>query len=78
VYDPSEHKIGKITDLVIDSNGNVTTAMIGVGGFVGAGQKDVAIPFKELKVSTRDGKDWLVPARKTNCRWLPPMTKKLK
>jgi len=60
VYDPSEQKIGKVTDLMIDSNGNVTGAIIGVGGFLGAGQKDVVIPFKELKVSTRDGKDWLV------------------
>jgi sporulation protein YlmC with PRC-barrel domain len=60
VYDPSEHKVGKVTDLMIDSNGNVTAAIIGVGGFLGTGQKDVAIPFKELKVSTRDGKDWLI------------------
>jgi sporulation protein YlmC with PRC-barrel domain len=60
VYDPSEHKIGKITDLMIDSNGSVTGAIIGVGGFLGVAQKDVVIPFKELKVSTRDGKDWLV------------------
>jgi sporulation protein YlmC with PRC-barrel domain len=60
VYDPSEHKIGKITDLMIDSNGNVTGAIIGVGGFLGAGKKDVVVPFKDLKVSMRDGKDWLV------------------
>ncbi len=60
VYDPSENKIGKVTDLMIDSNGTVTGAIIGVGGFLGAGQKDVVIPFKELKASTRDGKDWLV------------------
>ena len=46
--------------LLIDNNGNVTSAIIGVGGFLGAGQKDVVIPFKELKASTRDGKDWLV------------------
>ena len=26
----------------------------------GVAQKDVVIPFKELKVSTREGKDWLV------------------
>ena len=60
VYDPSEHKIGDITNLMIDSNGNVTAAIISVGGFLGVGQKGVVIPFKELKVSTRDGKDWLV------------------
>ena len=59
-YDPSEHKIGKVTDLMIDTNGNVKGAIIGVGGFLGAGQKEVVIPFKELKVSTRDGKYWLV------------------
>ncbi len=60
VYDPSENKIGAITDLMIDSNGTVTGAIIGVGGFLGVGKKDVLIPFKELKVSTRDGKDWLI------------------
>ncbi|WOJ91342.1 PRC-barrel domain-containing protein [Methylocapsa polymorpha] len=60
VYDSSDHKIGDITDLVLDNDGNVTLAVIGVGGFLGVGQKDVAIPFKELKVSTRGGKDWLV------------------
>src|SRR2546430_4708507 len=59
VYDPFDHKIGKVTDLMIDNNGKVTGAIIGVGGFLGAGQKDVVIPFKELQASTRDGKDWL-------------------
>jgi sporulation protein YlmC with PRC-barrel domain len=61
VYDPSDHKIGKVTNLVIDSTGNVTAAIISVSsGFLGANQKDVVIPFKELKVSTRDGNGWLV------------------
>jgi sporulation protein YlmC with PRC-barrel domain len=77
VYDPSEHKVGKVTDLMIDSNGNVTAAIIGVGGFVGVGQKDVAIPFKELKVSTRDGKDWLVLNRtKDELKSAPAYNKK--
>jgi sporulation protein YlmC with PRC-barrel domain len=60
VYDSFENKIGDVADLVMDSNGNVTTAIIGVGGFLGVGQKDIAVPFKDLKVSSRDGKDWLV------------------
>ena len=60
VYDSSEQKIGNISDLMIDSNGNVTAAIISVGGFLGVGQKDVVIPFKELQVSMRDGKNWLV------------------
>ena len=60
VYDNAEDKIGFVTDLIVDNNGNVTTAVIGVGGFLGVGKKDVAVPFKDLKVVSRDGKDWLV------------------
>jgi sporulation protein YlmC with PRC-barrel domain len=60
VYDNAENKIGVVSDLIMDNSGNVTTAVVGVGGFLGAGQKDVAVPFKDLKVVSRDGKDWLV------------------
>jgi sporulation protein YlmC with PRC-barrel domain len=77
VYDTSEHKVGNVTDLMIDSSGNVTAAIIGVGGFLGVGQKDVAIPFKELKVSTREGKDWLVLNRtKDELKTAPAFDKK--
>ena len=60
VYDNAEDKIGVVTDLIMDKSGNVTTAVVGVGGFLGAGKKEVAVPFKDLKVVTRDNKDWLV------------------
>ncbi len=48
------------TDLISNSNGNITAAVIGVSGLVGVGQKDVAVPFKDLKITSRNGKDWLV------------------
>ena len=77
VYDPSENKIGDVTDLIIDSNANVTAAIVSVGGFIGVGQKDVMIPFNELKVSTRDGKDWFVLNRtKDDLKMLPTFDKK--
>ena len=60
VYDNSEDKIGVVTDLIVDNSGNVTTAVVSVGGLLGVGKKDVAIPFKDLKVASRDNKDWLV------------------
>jgi sporulation protein YlmC with PRC-barrel domain len=78
VYDPSEHKIGNVTDLMIDSNGNVTAAVIGVGGFLGVAQKDVVIPFKELKVSTREGKDWLVHNRTKDELKMAPIIRALR
>jgi sporulation protein YlmC with PRC-barrel domain len=60
VYDNSEKKIGTVTDLIMDKDGTVTTAIVSVGGFLGLGAKDVAVPFDALKVTSRDGKDWLV------------------
>jgi sporulation protein YlmC with PRC-barrel domain len=59
VYDPSNNKIGSIEDLVLDTSGQVQTAVIGVGGFLGIGQKDVAVPFRDLKVASRSGKEEL-------------------
>ena len=53
--DPSEHKIGKVTDLMIDSNGNVTGAIIGVGGFLGVAQKDIVIPYNTGSPSENRG-----------------------
>lgn len=59
VYDTSNNKIGQIDDLILNSDGQIKTAVIGVGGFLGVGQKDVAIPFTELKVTKKDNKDEL-------------------
>jgi PRC-barrel domain len=44
----------------VDPDGKIITAVIGVGGVLGAGQKDVAVPFKDLKITERNGKEWLV------------------
>ena len=48
--------IGDVNDLVTDRNGKVIAALIGVGGFLGIGEKDVAVRFEELKLS-RDEHD---------------------
>jgi hypothetical protein len=60
VYDPAQHKIGDIDDLVMNKDGTISMAVIGVGGFLGVGQKDVAIPFSELKVASNNDKTWFV------------------
>jgi sporulation protein YlmC with PRC-barrel domain len=59
VYDHNEQKIGDLTDLIIEKDGHIKSAIIGVGGFLGVGQKDVEIPFTDLKMMTRNGKNWL-------------------
>jgi sporulation protein YlmC with PRC-barrel domain len=51
VVDSANAKIGSVNDLVLDPSGNVAAAVIGVGGFLGIGEKNVAISFKSLNIS---------------------------
>ena len=53
VYGPDDKSIGKISDILIDNNGGIKAVVIGVGGFLGMGEKDVAVPFKALKVTRK-------------------------
>ncbi|WP_288192931.1 PRC-barrel domain-containing protein [uncultured Phyllobacterium sp.] len=55
--------IGAVKDLVLDANGTADAAIIGVGGFVGIGEKDVAVGLDGLAWADRaDGTRWLVIA----------------
>jgi sporulation protein YlmC with PRC-barrel domain len=57
VYNAKAEKIGDINDLIIGSDGAVTHAIVGVGGFLGMGEKNVAIPFASVKMARdKDGK----------------------
>lgn len=42
--------IGKIDDLVIGADGRISHAVIGVGGFLGIGEKKVALEMREVKL----------------------------
>ncbi|MFG1189662.1 PRC-barrel domain-containing protein [Xanthobacter flavus] len=64
VRGPADENLGEINDLLIDRSGNVAAVVIGVGGFLGIGEKDVAVPFQTVEVTRADGKDRLV-LRKT-------------
>ncbi len=57
VRGPDNQNIGAIGDILLDQKGNVQAVIVGVGGFLGLGEKDVAIPFKNLTVArASDGK----------------------
>ena len=60
VYDPSDSKIGDVDDMLIDKEGRVTALIIGVGGFLGMGEKNVAIPFSDVRASEKNNKWYLV------------------
>jgi sporulation protein YlmC with PRC-barrel domain len=58
VYDPSDNKIGDVDDVLIDKEGRVTAMIIGVGGFLGMGEKDVAVPFSSVRASEKNNNKW--------------------
>jgi hypothetical protein len=59
VYDPANNKIGEIKDVLLSQDGKVSALIVGVGGFLGMGEKDVAVPFDAIKHTTRDNKIYL-------------------
>ena len=59
VYDPNQTKIGEIMDVLVNPSGQVDAAIVGVGGFLGAGEKDVAVSFNEIKPTKKNDKTYL-------------------
>jgi sporulation protein YlmC with PRC-barrel domain len=59
VYDPSDAKIGEITDVLVGKDGKVVVFIISVGGFLGIGEKDVAVPFTAIHATEKNGKWYL-------------------
>ncbi|NDV85711.1 hypothetical protein GTW51_03245 [Aurantimonas aggregata] len=58
-------EIGTISDLVMASNGRIDAVVIGVGGFLGIGEKDVAVPFDQLQMTRDDDNDLVVATAMT-------------
>ena len=52
VYDPDNAKIGSISDLILSKDGKSAEGfVIGVGGFLGIGEKAVALKLDRLKMT---------------------------
>lgn len=47
--------VGDIDDLII-ADGRIEGVIMGVGGFLGVGKKEIAVRFGALKITTADGK----------------------
>ena len=63
VYNQDD-KIGDINELIVDHSGKIEAVVIGVGGFLGMGEHDVAVPFGQVK--------FMEEARRTAARANPP------
>ncbi|QPM90993.1 PRC-barrel domain-containing protein [Pseudooceanicola algae] len=54
VYSQADEVVGDIDDLIIGLDGTVHGVIIGVGGFLGMGEKHVAVEMAALEVMTDD------------------------
>ncbi len=54
VMNPQDEKLGDVKDVLVDESGKMKAVIIGVGGFLGMGQKEVALSFNEIQTTTDD------------------------
>ena len=47
--------IGEVADLIVTQDGRVEAIVVGVGGFLGVGQKSVALAWDSIELAERDG-----------------------
>lgn len=82
VYNEANEKLGDIAELIIGKNGNVEQVILGVGGFLGIGEKNVTVSFDKLKwvnepvptntgTSTNTTMTTTRPARSAEEQWYP-------
>lgn len=57
VYNSADESIGKISDLIMEKDGGITAAVVGVGGFLGIGEKWVAVPFEKVSITQTPDSD---------------------
>jgi sporulation protein YlmC with PRC-barrel domain len=56
VVNPSNEKVGDVESVLIDRDGQARYVVIGVGGFLGMGEKDVAVRWEELSFTDNNEK----------------------
>ena len=76
VRNPAGESIGDINEILLDKTGKVAAVVVGVGGFLGMGEREVAISFGSIQmVRDKDGKDILtVNATKDTLKTAPAWT----
>ena len=65
VYNDSNEKLGSIDELIMNKEGKIDKVIVGVGGFLGVGQRDIAVNFDQLKFTDQ-------PVPSTTASTAPP------
>ena len=69
VYNDAGDKVGKVMDLIIDPERNVSYVIVGAGGFIGIGRHDVAVAVKLIQ--SKGGKLVMAGATKSTIQSMP-------
>lgn len=56
VHDKDGKIVGDIEDLIVSNDNQIVGVIMGVGGFLGAGEKKVGVRYSALRFATKDGK----------------------
>jgi hypothetical protein len=70
VYNDQDERVGEVEDRIVTPDKSLSYAIIGVGGFLGMGTYDVAIPVGQFQSS--DGKIVLPGGTKDTLKAMPP------
>lgn len=49
VYNEANEKLGDVNELILDKDGKINAVVIGVGGFLGMGEHDIAVSMDKLR-----------------------------
>ncbi len=69
VYNDADQKVGKVEDLIISPDKNVSYVIVGAGGFIGINRHDVAIPVSQIQ--DHGGRLVLAGATKESIKAMP-------
>jgi sporulation protein YlmC with PRC-barrel domain len=62
VYGQNQEAVAEVKDMVIDHSGRIAAVVLSVGGFLGMGEKWVAVPYDAIRLTVRDGRAYLTIA----------------
>lgn len=72
IYSAGGEKMGDVKDVLFDRTGKIRTVVIGVGGFLGLGEKRVAVPFEVVTyVDENNQRRIVVPLSKEDLQNAP-------
>jgi sporulation protein YlmC with PRC-barrel domain len=73
VKNPQDDTVGEIESVYINADGKVDSVILGVGGFLGMGERLVRVAWKDLRISD-NGEKVVINATKDQLKAMPPYT----